>query len=222
MAKIKIDNFNNIQSLLTFDSADNFYYVVVIRRGKDNNYDEFPYREIAPGRNDEARYIAGFIIKSYDDILEYKDIIISMCEENNARAYITINEKSLNTVNNESMSTNEYICEPSFMVACFEARVNDPENYPRTLLDVNFDDEFGFYEVDDFIAANGLEPIFVTWTPNSGKQYVFPDRDVTEVDFSEFDKYEAARIEDQETDVTENPVVQIMPDEMTILYANLQ
>lgn len=97
--KVKIDNFDKIKKLLEFSSKDDFYFVQIIKRWKDN-YDKV-------GASDEknrgkengiyhggAWYLKSWRIHSADELLNLKSEIIKICEENNARAYITVNTRS--------------------------------------------------------------------------------------------------------------------------------
>ena len=209
MAKIKVDNFDRIQDILSFNSDDDFFYVVVIRRGKDNNFDEEVYDEILPGRTDRARYLKGFVVKSYDDLLSYRDEITSLCDENNARAYITINPKSFSWASNE----------PNFMVAAIDPISGYDK---RGLLDVDFNDELGFKELDELLERNMIFPIFMTISPDGGKQYVLPNEEARNIDFAYFNKYDEIGRGMNGGDFFVNDTIHFLPDTMVNLYANLK
>jgi hypothetical protein len=82
---MKIDNFEKIKSLLSFESEDFFYFLQILKRHKDNP--------------DEPNLSNSKVIKTYYiNNLEYLDLrkeeIIYLCESNNARAYINLNARS--------------------------------------------------------------------------------------------------------------------------------
>lgn len=209
MAKEKVDNFSKINSFLTFSSEDDFYYIIVMRRGKDNNYADEPYEQPFSDFFISDKYLKGFVIKSYDDVLEYKEEIISLCEENNARAYISINPRSFTECNESE----------NFMTRAILPRrkEGDAEKYPRTLIDVDFSDAFGFQELSEVLEENSLIPIMETNSPNGGKQYVMGDRRVFDVDFSYFDKYErVGKVNNN------NAAIHCLADTMVDIYANLK
>ena len=85
-----IDNFDMIANMLNFNSSDDFYFVQIIKRFKDNPNDDKTKGNYHGG----AWYLKGYRIKSTDELLKLKPEIIKMCHDNNARAYITINSRS--------------------------------------------------------------------------------------------------------------------------------
>jgi hypothetical protein len=217
MPKIKVDNFNRIGDILSFSSEDDFFYVVVIKRGKDNNFSEEIHSEVLPGKPEASLYLKGFVITSYEDVLKKREEIISLCEENNARAYITINARSFER--NEK--------EPDFLAGAVIAREENDENYnwldlnPRMLIDVDIDDKEGLDKVDKILSSAGFEPIMVTVSPDGGRQYVMPDRNAEFLDFSPIDEYPKVGKFNKDL-LFMIPAVHCLRDAMVILYANLK
>jgi hypothetical protein len=82
-----IDNFNQISSLLTFESEDDFYHLQIIRRKKEN-----------PDLNKNAKLIKSFCIKDVNDLDYYRTEIINLCNLNNARACINLNKRSFEKI----------------------------------------------------------------------------------------------------------------------------
>ena len=78
-----IDNFDKISKLLRFSCKNDFYFLQVIKRRKDN-----------PNMKHDSIQIDRFYIHSSDDLFRYKDRIIEMCEFNNARACIHLNRRN--------------------------------------------------------------------------------------------------------------------------------
>jgi hypothetical protein len=79
-----IDNFNQIRNLLQFNSPNDFYYVQIIRRKKENP-------EMKDKNNSYSRCIKSYYINSIEKFDTKKDEITKLCEVFNARAYIKLN-----------------------------------------------------------------------------------------------------------------------------------
>jgi len=84
-----IDNFEQIKSLLSFDSSDSFYFLVILKRKKDNP--ECP-------KLSNSKTIKSYYISNLDYLDSKREEIIQLCELNNARAYINFNQKSYEKV----------------------------------------------------------------------------------------------------------------------------
>ena len=99
-AQTKIDNFDLIANLLEFNSPDDFYFVQIIKRWKDNQDPVAKQQGIANGTyHGGAWYLKSWRIRSVQDLYNLKPTIIQWCEQNNARAYITVNSRSENDTN---------------------------------------------------------------------------------------------------------------------------
>lgn len=82
-----IDNFEQIKSLLSFESDDCFFHLQLLVRKKD-------LPEADKGRNNNARCIKTYYIKNLEYLESKKTEIINLCEMFTARAYINLNAKS--------------------------------------------------------------------------------------------------------------------------------
>jgi len=78
-----IDNFEQIKQYLTFDSSDDFYYVQIIQRRKEN-----------PELKTNNYMVKSYAISSIDYLEMKKKEIVTLCELHNARAYINLNKRS--------------------------------------------------------------------------------------------------------------------------------
>jgi hypothetical protein len=78
-----INNFEHIRSLISFDSDDDFYFLQIIKRRKDN-----------PDLPRDMKLIDNYFIYSFDEFDKLEPKIIEQCELNNARAYFRINRRS--------------------------------------------------------------------------------------------------------------------------------
>lgn len=78
-----IDNFEQIKKYLAFDSSDDFYYVQIIKRRKEN-----------PDLQTNNYMVKSYTITSIDYLEQKKGEIITLCKFHNARAYINLNKRS--------------------------------------------------------------------------------------------------------------------------------
>ena len=70
-----IDNFDKIKSLLRFENDNDFYFLQIIKRKKDN-----------PGLEKSEKTLKNYFIYSLDEFDALKPKVIDFCIENNARA----------------------------------------------------------------------------------------------------------------------------------------
>jgi hypothetical protein len=82
-----IDNFELIKPLLSFESEDDFYFVQILQRKKDNPGN-------INGSNNSSRLIKAYYINSIEHLDFLKDEIIHFCKYFNARAGINLNKRS--------------------------------------------------------------------------------------------------------------------------------
>lgn len=85
-----VDNFSQIKKLLVFDSEDDFYHLQIIKRKKDNPG--------LAGRNNNARCMKTYYIKSVEYLEEKREEIIALCTIHNARACINLNRRSFEKI----------------------------------------------------------------------------------------------------------------------------
>jgi hypothetical protein len=86
-----VDNFEQIKKLLKFTSDDDFYFVQVIQRKKDNP-------DIVKGSNNNNRLIKAYYIRSIEHLDKYKDEMITLANLFNARVGINLNKRSFGRV----------------------------------------------------------------------------------------------------------------------------
>lgn len=80
----KVDNFDILQQLFSFEDQHDFYYVYILKRRKEN-----------PEMKTGEQFIKEYLMKSHDDFYRLKKEIINIAEENNARVYVSLNKKIL-------------------------------------------------------------------------------------------------------------------------------
>lgn len=82
-----IDNLEKILPLLTFESKDDFYYLQILQRKKEN-----------PPLGSNSRVIKNYYITSEQYLLDRYDEIKTLCSVFNARASIRLNKRSFEKV----------------------------------------------------------------------------------------------------------------------------
>lgn len=81
------DNFEIVKRILDFKSDDDFYFVQILQRKKDNPGGIF-------GSNNSSRLIKAYYIKSIDQLDKLKDEMIHFATYFNARVGINLNKRS--------------------------------------------------------------------------------------------------------------------------------
>lgn len=82
----EINNYENLRKLLKFESKDDYYFLQIIQRRKDNL-----------GMKCDARGIKSYYIISLEMLDDLMDEIINLCKFFNARAYLNVNVRSWKT-----------------------------------------------------------------------------------------------------------------------------
>lgn len=85
-----VNNFEEIENFLEWNSPNEFYFLQIIQRNKDGN--------ITDSRNNGYRTIKSYYIYNKEQLERKKDKIIELCESNNARAYINLNRRNATEV----------------------------------------------------------------------------------------------------------------------------
>lgn len=86
------NNFIQIRKLLNFRSDDDFYFLQILQRKKEN-----------PDLPKSVRVIDIFYIDSFESFDKYRQRIIDKCEAFKARAYINLNRRSYKQVALETL-----------------------------------------------------------------------------------------------------------------------
>lgn len=95
-----VDNFNLVKNYMEFNSPDDVYFVQVTKRWKDNQDKPEAWQWKMKGKaqgtyHSGAEYLEYYLIHSPEDLDKIRDEVIKSCNKNNARAYITINSRSV-------------------------------------------------------------------------------------------------------------------------------
>ena len=83
-----IDNFDKIRNLLEFRSQDDFYFLQILQRKKDNEKGK------VNGSNNNSRLIKAYYIKNLEYFDFVKPEVIELCKVFNARAGFNLNRRS--------------------------------------------------------------------------------------------------------------------------------
>lgn len=186
--KTVIDNFDMVEKILDYKSDDEFYFVQIIKRFKDNPNDDKKIGNYHAG----GWYLKGYRIKNADELKSLKPEIVKMCHDNNARAYITINPRS-------EQETNDFIkiyrkkfqpTDPRYIHAddIVPAQAKDGPSWKgkrsRLFLDVDVPkDAKGpggrniWDEVRFMIQMVGIQPLAEYTTPSGGLHIILPDKE---------------------------------------------
>ena len=183
-----VDNFDKVSDILDITSPDDFHFVQIIKRQKDNPYDDPRNGNFHAG----GWYLAGFRVHSPQELFDLKPTIVDMCNKNNARAYITVNSRS-------EKETEDFIKIYRKKYSPFDARyrhadqivpgqAKDGENWKgvrkRLFLDIDVpqeaktrDGENIWDEVRYMIDMVGIKPITEYVTPSGGLHIILPDKE---------------------------------------------
>lgn len=88
-----IDNIEKILPLLNFENEDDFYYLQILQRKKEN-----------PQLGNNSRVIKNYYITSAEYLLKHYEEIKKLCEVFNARASIRLNKRSFEKVGFKTMT----------------------------------------------------------------------------------------------------------------------
>jgi len=227
--KSLIDNFDFVSNILDINSPDDFHFVQIIKRFKDNQGDDRSKGNYHGG----AWYLGGFRVHNAQELMALKPKIISICDKNNARAYITINNRS-------DKETDSYIKVYRRQFKPTDARyihadeivpgqAKDGPNWvgkrKRLIIDIDVpkgtktkEGDNLWDEVKDMIEMTGIKPLGEYVTPSGGLHILLPDKEdkrfvYLKQLFKKFDNWK-----DKGRLATVHPNV----DAKIILYSNVQ
>lgn len=88
---MEVNNFKLIESLLDFTSSDDFYFLQILKRKKENP-------EVPSNHNNNKRAIRTYYINSLDHYRGIEDEVKAICLATNSRAYIHPTKRSYKKV----------------------------------------------------------------------------------------------------------------------------
>lgn len=198
-AKVLIDNFDKIAALMEFNSDDDFYYVQIIKRYKDNPNDDRSQGNYHGG----AWYpFKGIRVRSAKELLALKPQIIQQCDTNNARAYITVNTRSMKDTDSQIIKVRRkyHKSDPRHIYAddIVAAQPKHGDNWKgvrkRFFIDIDPTPEYTsdsqklqwlFAEVKKIINMCGMTIIDEYFTPSGGLHLILPDKEHENIEYLE-------------------------------------
>jgi hypothetical protein len=127
-----INNFKQIKSLMEFRSEDDFYFIQILQRKKEN-----------PDLPKSVKLIDSYYIDSIDKLERYENRIIEQCNQYKARAYINLNRRSFKKVGLEVLKeTARLVAEETYKpikniynTAC--GRTSNEKNEKKWIIDID-------------------------------------------------------------------------------------
>lgn len=171
--KVKKDRFDQVAKWLTFDSPDQFYFVSIMKRKKDNPGCTWQ-RHGNPNYGGGAWYLKQYRIYSPQDLFKYKDEIIDICNKNNARACITINPRSTAYFDNEIQKMNA--TQPGrnwdAILPARVSRYNRTKDGQRALVDIDLKNKLVYDAALGICARMGVKIVDHDTTASGGAHIV--------------------------------------------------
>ena len=183
-----IDNFDTAAKVMEFGSDDDFYFVQIIKRFKDNPNDDKRQGNYHGG----AWYpYKGFRIKSVDELMSLKPKIIDLCNQSNARAYMTVNSRSDKATDNQivkvrgiyppSDARNQYADE------IVPAQAKHGRNWQgqrlKFFIDIDTKDKRIWAEVKKILQLCNMDSIGEYETPNGGLHIIMPNKEHPNIEY---------------------------------------
>ena len=183
--QILVDNFDMVYKLLEFNpNGDDFYFVQIIKRYKDNPNDDKRQGNYRNG----AWYLNSWRIHSVDELKQLRPQIINICNQNNARAYITINPRS-------TQETDNYINYLKRKLGPNAQNIEDRvagapkhgDNWKNSRLRFFYDGDTKIgrdqAEAKDILKMCGFTPIGEYKTPSGGIHILMPDKNAPNLQY---------------------------------------
>ncbi len=148
-----IDNFYLIKPLLSFNSEDDYYFIQILKRRKDN-----------PGQSGDVIVVKEYSIASVDELYKRKDEIIQLSTLMNARATIRLNKRSFRkTALKMLVELSTIIENENFksVMKCFSSASGkySAETNKTVIIDVDID-EIDNVDIDEMIQLiNNSNPV---------------------------------------------------------------
>lgn len=229
-AKMTIDNFDRVANLMDIKSPDDFYFVQITKRWKDNKdktgaNDERTQGKLAGNYHGGAWYLKSWRVHSPEELMKLKPEIIKICDENNARAYITVNTRSEKETDSfvkiyqSKYPTNDP--RNKFASEIVPGQAKSGDNWrnvrPRLILDIDTNDKKVWNEVFRMLEYYGIDILDKYETASGGLHVILPDKNhkglwAFKREAQKFDKFK---------DLGRNALVHANEDAKLILYSNV-
>ena len=178
-AQQKIDNFDKVAKMMVFNAnGDDFYFVQIIKRFKDNPNDDKSQGNYRAG----AWYLKSWRIHSAHELMQLKPEIIQWCEQNNARAYVTVNSRSTKETDDyikimkQKLGPNAQNVEDRIAGAAKDGPSWKGQRV-RLFLDIDTPDKKIWDEVHYILNMCGIQIIDEYETPSGGLHIILPNKE---------------------------------------------
>ncbi len=126
------DNINKVLPFLHFDTPDDFYYLQILQRKKEN-----------PQLGSNSRVIKSYYIKSQKYLLDRYDEIKDLCQVFNARAMMRLNKRSFEKVGFKALENTAHVMmnkEYDFLMKSYDRACGLGHNDPikKWILDIDY------------------------------------------------------------------------------------
>lgn len=226
-----VDNFSVIESIMDFSSDDDFYFVQIIKRWKDNKDKSGASDERDRGKIDGvyhggAWYLKSWRIHSAQELEDLKPEIIKICEENNARAYITVNTRSTKETDSfvkiyrsrYNPSDARYAHADDIVAGQAKSGPNWKDTRVRLFLDIDTPDKKIWSEVSRMLDYYNIKVLGSYETPSGGLHIILANKNNRNLwafrkECEKFDRYR---------DLGRQATVHANEDGKLLLYSNVE
>ena len=144
-----INNFELIKNFVEFQNNDDFFFVYILKRKREN-----------PNIKRDSISIHNYYFSSIKDFDKYHDEIVDLCNDNNARCYINLNKRSFKEVALESnfktaelLKNNQYrAVYKTYLSACGK---NSNEKIKKWIIDLEKEDISHLENIKYMIESSG-------------------------------------------------------------------
>ena len=155
---MSINNFNHIGKHLKWDNDDQFYYLQLLQRRKEN-----------PELPSNSRVIKEYYIGSREYLDKHEDEIIKLCDMFKARASLRLNKRSykkiafmtLKKLTDQLISSDFYAVRNSYSKACGTHNCESKKMWILDIDDRSLENEWDrnyLYKVEEFVNSIDPEP----------------------------------------------------------------
>lgn len=182
-----VDNFDLISKMMEFNDSDDYYFLQIIKRKKDNPNDDITKGNYHSG----GWYLDSFHIHSSDELLSLKDKIIDICDKNNARAYITVNKRSEKATARQIIKVKRMFKpnDPRYIHAddIVSGQTKHGPNWAgqrlRFMIDIDSTNTKIWDECHKIIKLCGMEPLGEYKTPSGGLHIILPNKEHENIEY---------------------------------------
>ncbi len=188
----KVDNFDMISNMLNLTDPDQFYFIQIIKRWKDNG-DKGMVKNVGDTYHQGGDYGnlksgTAFKVRTAQELQSLKQQIVSYCDKNNARAYITSNPRSQSAIDGfkqtylDRLKRKNHGVLPkyaNYVEEILAAQAKEDASWtdrPRFFLDIDTKDKRIWSITKAILKDNNITIESEYTTPSGGLHIVIPNR----------------------------------------------